>query len=181
MGKRNKLIMTIVLLTTTFISKAHTISGTLISNNDSQTLFGYIQLIDSAEKVISTVPTNQNGKFSFNTTDKTSSLKIIISFEYVEIQVINLDCLEMKTIDLGVITVRQNEPILNVQYKGISKFKERRLQRQSIKDYNKRLENYKKREIKINNDNYSLKPVLLKQIHSERLILVEIFNICGNE
>ncbi|MGB0430672.1 MAG: hypothetical protein ACPGLV_09380, partial [Bacteroidia bacterium] len=82
----------------------------MISNNDSQTLFGYIQLIDSAEKVISTVPTNQNGKFSFNTTDKTSSLKIIISFEYVEIQVINLDCLEMKTIDLGVITVRQNEP-----------------------------------------------------------------------
>lgn len=157
------------------------ISGTLKSNGDSQSLYGYIQLIDSAENIISTVPTNQDGKFFCNTTDETSSIKIIVSFDYVEIQVKNLDCFDMKTIDFGIITVRQNEPILNVQYKGISKFKERRLQGQSIKDYNKRLENSKAREIRINNDNYILKPVCFKQVDSKRFKLVEVLNICKNE
>ncbi len=157
---------------------AQTLKGRLFNQEDSlPAIFVNVVQVDSSGKILTGTTTDKNGEFFVTVLKNTEMIKIFLLPEFVEIQLKNISHDSFDTLDLGKIPMIKAPSFLQVQFKGISKRKERRNQRQLIRDYNKKVKTYKNHELVINGQTILLTASYYTTKNTERLILTYILNL----
>ncbi len=157
---------------------AQTLKGRLFNQEDSlPAMFVNVVQVDSSEKLLTGTNTDENGVFALTVLKNTEIIKIFQLPEFAEIQIKNICHDSVDTLDLEKIPMIKAPSFLQVQFKGISKRKERRYQRQLIKDYNKKVKAYKNRDLVIYGQTIRLTASYCKQKDTERLKLTYILNL----
>lgn len=171
-----KISMIIVGLTWFQSLFAQTIKGKLYNQKDSSAgEFIKIVSVDSSENILNGATSDRNGEFQINLPNQTNYLKIMGGVEYSEIKIIGFDNYKKHDTlyNIGSIPVIQAPQFIQVQFKGISRRRERKNQEYIIEDYNKKVLSYKDIEVSRSQGNFKMlqKPEKAKN-NSNRLKLV---------
>ena len=157
---------------------SQTLTGRIFNQEDSLALmFVNIVQIDSSGNLLKGTKTNENGEFNLRLLKNTEMIKITHLPEFAEIHVKNLNIDIGDTMDLSAIPMIKAPNYLQVQFKGISKKKERRNQSQLVNDYNRKVKAYPNLEVEINGKPIRLNAHSYKQNDTERLQLIYILNL----
>lgn len=155
---------------------AQTIKGKLYNDKDSSAVeFITIVSVDSSEKILNGATSDRNGEFQIKLPNQTNYLKIMGGVEYSEIKIIGFDNYKKNDTlyNIGSIPVIQAPQFIQVQFKGISKRRERKNQEYIIEDYNNKVLSYKDIEVSRPQGNFKMlqKPEKARN-NSNRLKLV---------
>lgn len=157
---------------------AQTLKGRLFNQEDSlPPMFVNVVQVDSSGKLLTGTTTDKNGEFSVTVLKNTEMVKIFQFPEFAEIQLQNISHQSVDTLDLEKIPMIKAPSFLQVQFKGITKRKEKRNQIQLIRDYNKKVKAYKNRELVINGQTIRLIASYYKTKDTKRLKLTYILNL----
>jgi hypothetical protein len=160
---------------------AQILKGELYSLPDSLPIkYAKITAVDSTGNVFAGTTTNKKGEFIIRIANKTQFVKIFKLPDYAELHIINLTQENNDTINLGKLPLIKAPNYLQVQFKGISNKKEKRKQKQLVKAYNKKVKNYKGREVEINSQIVKLTVKRTKDNDSNRLRLIYILSLNEN-
>jgi|GEM_PF-2933459 len=157
---------------------AQTLKGCLFNQVGSLPLkFVNIVQIDSSGNVLTGTTTDKNGEFTLRLLKRTEMIRIYQLPEFAEIQIRNFGVDLNDTLDLNRLPMIKAPNLLQVQFKGISERKERRNQRQLVKDYNKKVKRYTDRDLEINGQAIQMTADYFKQKDSDRLRLIYTLNL----
>lgn len=157
---------------------AQTLKGCLFNQVDSLPLkFVNIVQIDSSGNVLTGTTTDKNGEFTLRLLKRTEMIRIYQLPEFAEIQIRNFGVDLNDTLNLNRLPMIKAPNLLQVQFKGISERKERRNQRQLVKDYNKKVKRYTDRDLEINGLAIQMNADHFKQKDSDRLRLIYTLNL----
>jgi len=163
-------------LTASLHLSGQNIKGTVFNLEDSLPVsILTVVVYDSTGRVLTGTLTDENGKFMIRLPESSDKMKIS-SLDFVELYIINLYPEFKDTLNLGQIPMIKSTPYLQVQFKGVSEAKERRYQKQIIKDYNKKLKSYGDILMTWNEEDIPIIAKLEDQETSKRLKLSYILN-----
>jgi hypothetical protein len=121
---------------------AQIVSGKLYDIKDSSAVeFASIVCVNASEKFLTQVHSDQKGEFQINLPLETYYLKISKFVEYSEIRIINITH-SLDTLNIGSIPIIKTPEYIQVQFKDISRRKERKNQESLLKEYNRKINKY---------------------------------------
>lgn len=172
-----RLLLLFLAIMSTIGLSAQTLKGEIFNREDSlPIMFANLTLVDSLGNFLKATSTNDKGEFVIQTPKDADIMKIFQLPDFAELQIVNLNQGFSDTLNLGRLPMIKAPPYLQVQYKEMSKRKERNNQKQIIKSYNQKVNNYDDLTIKVNNQVVRLNVKSIKQERSERLKLIYVLD-----
>jgi hypothetical protein len=158
---------------------AQIVNGKLYDIKDSSALeFATIACVNASENDLLRVTSDENGEFQINLPLGTFYLKIFKFSEYAEIKIININ-LSLDTVNIGPIPLIRAPEFIQVQFKGISRRRERKNQENLIKEYNKKINKY--HDIEVSRPNGKFKMIQKAEMKNDESRLNLVYQINFNE
>lgn len=157
---------------------AQVLTGQLIDQSDSLPVeFASVVCIDSDQNNLSGTVTNQDGVFFIDVTKKAEALRIYKPSELAELHITGIKHGFDDTLDIGQLPIFEAPTYLKVSYVNISAKKVKRLRKQSIKKFNRKIKRCGDKTVLINNKPVKFKAKPVERYGSERLKLVYEVNM----
>ena len=158
---------------------AQIVRGKLFDIKDSSAVeFASIVCVNASEKFLTQVHSDENGEFQINLPLETYYLKISKFVECSEIRIINITH-SFDTLNIGSIPLIKTPEYIQVQFKGISRRKERKNQKSLIKDYNRKINKY--HDIVVNRPSGKFKMIKRVEIVENKSKLKLVYQINFND